>query len=149
MIARQVIDQKRRALEAKPNDASRCNKLTAPEALRECKAALPLAQEAGQLNPSPTYRSTLGLAYYRAGRYRDAAAALEANLKDQETGALAYDLCFLAMCVQKLGDSARARQFFDVAVRWSAAHQNSLAEYVADLTAFRTEASELLSIGKN
>jgi len=73
---------------------------------------------------------------------------LEANLKDQVDWALAYDLYFLAMCHQQLGDSARARQCFDLALRWSASHQESLAPYVAELTAFRAEASELLGIGK-
>jgi WD40 repeat protein len=152
-ITRQVIEQQRRALEAKPNDASLCNDLawtylTAPEALRDWKAALPLAQKAVQLDPSPMWRNTLGLAYYRAGRYREAVEALEANLKEQVDWALAYDLYFLAMCFQKLGDSARARQFFNVALRWSISHQDALAPYVTELTAFRAEASELLGIGE-
>jgi tetratricopeptide (TPR) repeat protein len=151
--ARQLIDQRRRELEANPNNAQACNDLawtylTAPEALRDWKAALPLAQKAAQLDPSPLIRNTLGLAYYRAGRYQEAALALEANVKDQADWALAYDLYFLAMCQQKLGDSARARQFFELAQRWSTSQQEALAPFAVELTAFRVEASEVLGIGK-
>jgi serine/threonine protein kinase/WD40 repeat protein len=152
-ITRQVIEQQRRALDANPNEAQACNNLawtylTAPEALRDWKAALPLAQKAVQMDPSSTFRNTLGLAYYRAGRYREAVDTLEANLKEQVDWALAYDLYFLAMCYKKLGDSARARQFFDLAERWSISQQESREPNAAELPTFRVEASELLGIGK-
>jgi tetratricopeptide (TPR) repeat protein len=152
-VTRQVIDKLRRTVEANPNNAPACNNLawtylTAPEALRDWNAALSLAQKAMQLVPNPTHRNTLGLAYYRAGRYREAVETLEANFKDQPDWALAYDLYFLAMCHQKLGDSARARQCFELALRWSDSHQDSLAPYAAELNAFRVEAGELLGIGK-
>jgi tetratricopeptide (TPR) repeat protein len=152
-ITRQVIQQKRLALEAKPNNARACNDLawaylTAPEALRDWKAALPLAQKAVQLDPSSNHRNTLGLAYYRAGRYREALAAFEANLKDQQDWVLAYDLYFLAMSHLQLGDSARARQFYDLAVRWSGTHKEALAPYLVELAAFHAEAAGLLGLAK-
>lgn len=120
--------------------------LTAPEALRDWKAALPLAQKALQLEPNAMYRNTLGLAYYRAGRYREAVEALQANLKDQVDWALAFDLYFLAMSHQQLGESARARQFFDLAVRWSGTHKEALAPYLTELTAIHAEAAEMLEM---
>ena len=133
-ITRQAIEQKRRALEANPNDAAACNDLawtylTAPESLRDWKAALPLAQKAVQLDPGPMNRNTLGLAYYRAGRYREAVETLQPNLKDQVDWALAFDLYFLAMSHHQLGEIARARQFYDLAVRWSGTHSEALKPY--------------------
>src|SRR6202030_3836458 len=101
-----------------PNSARACNALawtylTAPGALRDWKAALPLVEKAVQLDPQAMYRNTLGLAYYRAGRYPEAVKVLEANLKDQVAWALTYDLYFLAMGYHQLGDSTRAKQFYD------------------------------------
>jgi serine/threonine protein kinase/WD40 repeat protein len=152
-ITQQVIEQKSHALKANPNSAEACNDLawtylTAPETLRDWKAALPLAQKAVQLDQSPMYRNTLGLAYYRAGRYREAVDALQANLKHQVDWALTYDLYFLAMSHQQLGESARAREFYDLAVRWSGAHKEALAPFEAELAAFHAEAEEILKIEK-
>ena len=84
--------------------------LTAPEALRDAKAALPLAEKAVRLKPGKAmYRNTLGVAYYRAGRYREAVETLRPNLDKQEEWALAFDLYFLAMSHHRLGETARAR----------------------------------------
>ena len=148
---RQLIEQKRRALEANPNNAKACNDLAwtyliAPEALRDWKAALPVAQKAVQLAPGPMYRNTLGLAYYRAGRFREAVETLQPNLKDQVDWALAYDLYFLAMSHHQLGESTLARQFHDLAVRWSDAHHEALKPYVVELAAIQAEAAELLAV---
>jgi tetratricopeptide (TPR) repeat protein len=151
-MARQVIDQRRRAVEANPNDAPACNNLaweylTAPEPLRDWKAALPLAQKAVRLNPGSIYQNTLGLAYYRAGRYREAVEVLEANLRRPDDSGLAWDLYFLAMCYQKLGDPGRARQLLDLGDQLARAHRETVAQYEAELAAFRAEARELLGIG--
>jgi serine/threonine protein kinase/WD40 repeat protein len=150
-IARQLIEEQRRALKAKPNDALTCNNLawaylTAPEALRDCKAALPLAEKAVQLEPKSIYQNTRGLAYYRAGRYSEAVKVLEANLKDQVDWGLPYDLHFLAMSYQKLGDSGRACQCYALAVRWAASQQAALAPYAVELAAVRAEAESVLGI---
>ena len=55
------------------------------------------------------YRNTLGVAYYRAGRYREAVEVLRPNLERQEDTGLAFDLYFLAMSHHRLGETARAR----------------------------------------
>jgi len=148
---REVIAQQRRALAANPNNALACNNLawtylTALAGLRDWKAALPLAQKAVQLEPGAMYRNTLGLAYYRAGRYREAIEAFQANLKDQVDWALAYDLYFLAMSHHQLGESAQARQFYYLAGRWSDAHREALNPDLAELAAIQTEAAELLGV---
>src|SRR5262249_21839028 len=131
--ARQAIDRYRHEVKVNPDNAEACNALawaylTAPTELRDVKAALPLAENAVRLAASDAnYRNTLGVAYYRAGRYREAVELLRANLDKQEDQVLAFGLYFLAMSQQRLGETARARDYYDWAVRWSRTQPN-LAE---------------------
>src|SRR5262249_24547467 len=137
--ARWAIEKYRRAVETNPKDAVACNNLawlyvTAPEPLRDPKQALPLAQKAVKLAPeNPVYRNTLGLAYYRAGRYRQAVDTLQPNLKRQEDHFLVFDLYFLAMSLQQLGETAKAQEHFDWAVRWSRVQKNLSPQHVEEL----------------
>jgi WD40 repeat protein/serine/threonine protein kinase len=148
--ARQAIERYRRAVAANPNDPKACNNLawayaTAPEALRDVKEALRLAQKAVQLEPkNPVYQNTLGLASYRAGEYRQAADTLRANLKGQEDRYLAFDLYILAMSYHKLGEAERAREYFDWAVRWSRTQKDLSPQHAEELDAFRAEAESVL-----
>ena len=71
------------------------------------------------------YANTLGVAYYRAGRYREAVEILRPNLERQEDWGLAFDLYFLAMSHHQLGETARARDYYDWAVRWPRTHEAS------------------------
>ena len=152
--ARQAIERWSREVEAKPDSAGACNNLAwnyliAPEALRDVKAALPLAEKAVRLEPgSATYRNTLGVAYYRAGRYREAVETLRPNLEGQEDGGLAFDLYFLAMSHHRLGETARARDYYDWAVRWVQVQRDLDAVPLDELTAFRVETEELLGIDR-
>jgi WD40 repeat protein/tRNA A-37 threonylcarbamoyl transferase component Bud32 len=76
--------------------------------------ALKWAEEAHRLAPEigPVV-NTLGLALYRAGRYKEAVAVLERsrqlNLKSSREDHFAYDLLFLAMTQWKLGRHEEAR----------------------------------------
>jgi WD40 repeat protein/serine/threonine protein kinase len=148
--ARQAIEGYRRKLQANPNAAWACNDLAwaylvAPEALRDVKAALPLAEKAVRLaSKSAVFRNTLGVAYYRAGRYREAVQALRPNVAKQADWALAHDLYFLAMSHHRLGEKARARDYYDLAVRWVSMQRNLAPDHQEELTAFRAEAEELL-----
>jgi hypothetical protein len=150
--ARGAIESYRRRLEASPNDATACNNLawaylTAPEPLRDVKAAVPLAEKAVRLAPANAFAAnTLGVAYYRAGRYREAADVLRSNLARQEDCALAFDLYFLAMSYHQLGETARARDCYEWAARWPRTQQGLTADHLEELTEFRTEARELLGI---
>ncbi|HMF15822.1 MAG TPA: hypothetical protein VKE98_01390, partial [Gemmataceae bacterium] len=80
--AQQTIERYRADVKGNPKDAKACNGvawlyLTAPQALRDVKAAVPLAEKAVSLVPeNGIYRNTLGLAYYRVGRYREAVDTL-------------------------------------------------------------------------
>ena len=109
--------------------------------------AVTLAEKAVRLDSeSAIYRNTLGVAYYRAGRYREAVEVLRPNLTSQVDWALAFDLYVLAMSHQHLGDTARARDYYDWAARWTKAQRNLSAETVEELTMFRAEAEEVLGI---
>jgi WD40 repeat protein len=149
--AQQAIERSRREVKANPNAAQACNELAwaylaAPETLRDVKAALPLAEKAVRLaSRTAIYRNTLAVAYYRAGRYREAVEILQTNLEKQEDGTLAYDLFFLAMSYHRLGETARARGYYDWAVRWVAMQRDLRPEYREELTAFRVEAEELFA----
>jgi serine/threonine protein kinase/WD40 repeat protein len=152
--ARRAIERFRREVEANPDSAESCNKLawvylSAPEALRDVRDALPLAEEAVRLAAgNAAYRKTLGVAYYRAGRYREAVEVLRPNLESQRDEALALDLYFLAMSLHRLGETARARDYYDWAVRWAKVQQGPDAVPNEELATFRSEAEELLGIDR-
>jgi serine/threonine protein kinase/WD40 repeat protein len=148
--AQQAIEQYRLEVNAEPDNPKACNNLawaylTAPAALRDVEAALPLAENATRLTAGNAhYRNTLGVAYYRADRYREAVQILRPNLDKQEDNGLAFDLYFLAMSYHRLGETARAQDYFAWAVRWTAAQQNLAAAYREELDGFRAEAEEVL-----
>jgi serine/threonine protein kinase/WD40 repeat protein len=150
--SQRAIERSRRDVEANPNVARACNGLawdylTAPEALRDVGAALPLAEKAVRLAPNvAVFRNTLGLAYYRTGRYREAVEVLRPNVETQEDWALAFDLYVLAMSHHCLGETARARDYYDWAVRWVSLQRELDPQYLYELTAFRAEAEEVLRI---
>jgi WD40 repeat protein/serine/threonine protein kinase len=153
--ARRAIEEARRGVAAQPGSAPCCNNLawaylTAPQPLCDVKAALPLAQKAVRLAPgNALYRNTLGLAYYRAGRYREAVETLRSNLANQHDLALACDLYFLAMSHHRLGETARARDYYDWAIRWAAVVQRRLsAERREELSFFRAETERVMGIDR-
>src|SRR5262249_7818371 len=141
-------------VEANRDSANACNELawaylTAPEALRDAEAAVTLAEDAVRLESGSAYfRNTLGVAYYRAGRYREAVEALRPNLQGQEGRTLASRPHFLAMSHRRLGEPARARDYYDWAVRWDQAQRGPDAVEPEELAAFRAEAEELLGIDR-
>ena len=101
--------------------------LTAPEPLRDPSQGLATAEKATRLDPgNPAYRNTLGVAYYRAGRYREAIDLLRSNAEAEDDRSLVFDLCFLAMSHHKLGETPRAREYLGLAHRWMR-HQKALA----------------------
>jgi WD40 repeat protein len=96
---------------------------------------LQLAERALEQSPKTwAYLLVRGAALYRAGRFEEAVKqlneALAARQAEQASGHqsddrvshpfldCAYDLLFLAMAQQRLGNTAEARQALDEAVRW-------------------------------
>jgi tetratricopeptide (TPR) repeat protein len=152
--ARQNIEGYRRAYEANPDSPQACNNLAwaylmAPEPLRDVEAAVPLAEKAARLAPGVSVaHNTLGVAYYRTGRYREAVDVLRPNLDRQGNGYLAFDLYPLAICHHHLGETAKARDCYDWAVRLARVQRPLTSEQVEELSEFRAEAEKLLDIAR-
>jgi tetratricopeptide (TPR) repeat protein len=148
--ARRDIEKFRLALESQPDSANACNDLAwvyaiAPKHLRDPIRALALAQKATSLNPrDPIIRNTLGVAYYRAGRYREAADTLRTNLAHQHENYLATDLYFLAMSHHQLGETALARAYHAWADRLSSSQVDLPDELLQERAGFRAEAELLM-----
>jgi WD40 repeat protein len=109
----------RQAVARAPEKARFCNDLarldvTGPEALRDSQEGVALAERAVKSTPGQwDYQTTLGIAYYRAGRYQDTVANLERSLRGKAGLDDAADLYFLAMGYHRLGESGKAKEFFD------------------------------------
>jgi tetratricopeptide (TPR) repeat protein len=108
--------------------------------------ALFLARNAVELAPDKwLYRNTLGVVCYRLEKYQEARQHLERSLHDSQGESDGFDLFFLAMCHQQLGDAAAARDCHDRAVRWVQEKQTSLpSRWIEELKGFRAEAETLL-----
>jgi tetratricopeptide (TPR) repeat protein len=141
-----VLDQ---ALRLDPEFASACNKLawllaTCQDAkLRDAKRAVELAHKAVQRAPNASNWNTLGIAYYRDAKWREAIQSLESASKLRR-GGTSNDWFFLAMAHEQLGEQEKARQCYQQAVQWMQDHQPKNPE----LLRFRAEAEELLGVKK-
>src|SRR5262249_60275181 len=88
---------------------------TGPAEARAPEKALPLAQKAVHLSPNTgNYRNTLGVVHYRLGQFEAAVDELQPAIQE----ANADDLFFLSMAYYHLGDAAKARDYYDQALRW-------------------------------
>src|SRR5438876_11173241 len=83
--------------------------------------------------------------YYRVGRLREARDCFVKNLKAPQPSS-AFDLFFLAMCQQRLGEAAAARDCFDRAAAWRKAQTNLPPSWARELEAFEAEAREALGL---
>ena len=85
------------------------------------------------------------MAYYRVGRYREAADTLRGNLSNRNEKCLALDLYFLAMSHHRLGEVALARAYYAWANRvTSAAGLTRPSRRYEERAAFRAEAEMLM-----
>jgi tetratricopeptide (TPR) repeat protein len=111
-------------------------------ALRQAEAAcLLFPNDANVVN-------TLGVAYYRVERYKEAVAALEKSLAGYSSKGIddPSDLYFLAMCHCRLGNAAKARECFERAK--DSQQRNAKRrpkEQLEELNQFRSEAEALLA----
>jgi tetratricopeptide (TPR) repeat protein len=109
---------------------------------REPKRAVELARQAVEWAPrNGVYWTTLGMAHYRAGKLREALAALE-RARQLRKGRDPAEGFFLAMTHARLGAREEARQWFDEAARFMEARQPG-SEH---LRRFRAEAAAELGI---
>jgi tetratricopeptide (TPR) repeat protein len=138
------------ALDLDPHAALASNNLaweyaTGPSERRFLGLARLLAEKAVLLEPHRgIYRNTLGVVYYRLKLWRRALEALQHAGRDQQ-GANAFDLYFLAMSYQQLGQPTQARECYQQANAWCQAHSGSLgAGSATELAAFRAEVATVL-----
>jgi tetratricopeptide (TPR) repeat protein len=136
-------------LETYPDQPEMCVELAwirvmGPKEYRDAPKALPLARRAVELAPdAPLCRNTLGVVYYRLGRWQEAVETLEASARANPEGPTAYDLFFLAMTYRRSGELKKAKECYDQAERWCRARPELRPEQSAELGAIRAEADEL------
>jgi WD40 repeat protein len=109
-------------------------------ALHQAQAACHAAPEIAN------FINTLGVAYYRVGQYAEAVAALEKSRSESEpSGSDACDLYFLAMCHCRLGNTAKAREYFERAKDSQPRNAAQMPDAQPELERFRSEAETLLA----
>jgi tetratricopeptide (TPR) repeat protein len=121
--------------------------------LDDARRAVALAEKAVQAQrKNASYRTTLGVARYRAGDWKGAALALEEALKllAPPSGAqrrVGEALFFLAMAQHRLGRGEEARRTFAHGLAWLEKNQKDVQGtpwFAAEMGRFRAEAEELL-----
>ena len=112
--------------------------------VRDPARAVSLAKKAVELAPTEgTFRNTLGVAHYRAGDWNAALPALEKSMELRKGGD-SFDWFLLAMAYEKLGDTEKARQWYQRATVWMEKNQAANEE----LRRFRAEAAQVLEVDK-
>ncbi|MHC5033202.1 MAG: tetratricopeptide repeat protein [Planctomycetota bacterium] len=105
--------------------------------LRDIPRAVEMARLAVRLAPADAgVWNTLGVALYRAGKWRESAQALQKSM-GLPSGDGVHNWLFLAMAMHKLGEED-ARKWYDKAVAWMEEHRPDDDE--------RAEAEEVLGI---
>jgi tetratricopeptide (TPR) repeat protein len=117
--------------------------VTYPDSKRhDPEAAVSYARRAVELAPEDGNDwNTLGVAYYRAGKWQDAKRALERAMNLRHGGD-SFDWFFLALVQHELGQPEEARQWYEKATRWY--HQNKRDD--PELHRFHAEAARELGL---
>jgi tetratricopeptide (TPR) repeat protein len=142
----------REVLRQQPNSVSACNDLAwlyviGPPPFRKPCEGLALALAAVRQDAHHYHLNTLGVAYYRLGRWQEAIYTLNKAVKAKPIGATAWDAFFLAMSHHRLGHHAEARKFFDQAIALRASGSPPRPRDKAELDEMETEARIVLSQG--
>jgi tetratricopeptide (TPR) repeat protein len=115
--------------------------------LRNHEDSVKYARRALELEPKDgSTWNTLGVAYFRLGAWDDALNALyrSMELRDEGEGD-SNDWFFLAMIHERLGHKERAREWYDMAMKWARAVSPDNEE---ELYRFAVEAAETLGLPK-
>jgi serine/threonine protein kinase/tetratricopeptide (TPR) repeat protein len=159
-------EARRKMVELAPNNAGTLNNLAwsfatfADASARNATLAVELAKKGIELDPQNEQLSnTLGVAYYRAGKWQDAIEWLEKSMKIRISGNVgdpsnrgfdqllklrhggdSFDWFFLAMAHWQLDHKDEARKWHAKAVEWMDANK----PHDQELLRFRAEADELI-----
>jgi tetratricopeptide (TPR) repeat protein len=113
---------------------------------RDPKVALPYALQAVNARPDwPYYSQTLGIIYYRLGRYEKAIETFQKTLEMYWDPNPAWEFFFMAMAQWRLGDKALARNLYYQGVE-NMARANLNDYFRNELLPFQYEAAELIGI---
>jgi tetratricopeptide (TPR) repeat protein len=152
LVAKQWLQQ---AIEFDPENAKAHNELawllvTAPDELRDSPAAVRHARRALELNADKaTYWNTLGVALYRDAQYSEAITTLKESLRRGGEPTAGFDLIFLALCHQALGNQELARQNLKEATAWFESRRMKLSSaWLDELTGFFKEANAKLPVAE-
>jgi tetratricopeptide (TPR) repeat protein len=105
---------------------------------RDPALAVELAERAVKINPQGDW-NTVGVAYYRAGDFKQAIADLEKAVQLEGRGT-SFDFFFQAMAAHQVGNADDARRFYAKAIQWMNEHNSQNPELIR----FRAEAESLL-----
>jgi Tfp pilus assembly protein PilF len=117
-----------------------------PASLRSPHRALPLALAAVEHQPVLKQGlNTLGITYYRLGKYQDAANVLRRSLRNRNHQTASQDLFFLAMCHAKLGDPDGAKKWYEESMQQFQKEKGTwTASEAAELKDIQAEAESVL-----
>jgi serine/threonine protein kinase/WD40 repeat protein len=115
---------------------------------RDPALALELAGQAVREAPDQAaYWETIGVAQYRSGAWQAALKALEEAEHRAPGESLGITAFVQAMCHHRLGNPTRAREQYQLALRWCEQHVNQQTVIrQEELEAFRAEAEALLGV---
>jgi WD40 repeat protein/tRNA A-37 threonylcarbamoyl transferase component Bud32/Tfp pilus assembly protein PilF len=139
-------------LQSEPNHAHLSNNLawlyaTGPEVVRNPKRAVDLAHAAVKVQPANwSYLNTLGVAQYHADEFQNAADTLMRAIESNPQGPTAFDLLFLAMSYNKLGQLEKAKGYYGQAIEWRKKQRDLPPNWQKELDAFHAEAAALLGL---
>jgi uncharacterized protein HemY len=110
---------------------------------RDPQRSVELARKAVEQVPEDgSYWDTLGVAFYRAGKWQDAIDALQKSEELLPGEVLSSNAFFLAMAHWQLDQKEEARQWYDRAAEWMD-HNRTQDE---ELQQFRAEVEDLLGV---
>lgn len=114
-----------------------------PDSGLDTKTLVAIAERAVKFDPASwSYRETLGAALYRAGKHKEAVKELNESMRLRDGGGTNWQSLFRAMAHHRLGDKAKAREWFDKAKLDKDADWQERLIY----TRLRQEAATLLGV---
>jgi eukaryotic-like serine/threonine-protein kinase len=147
-IRQRIGESARRALRDDWTDARLCNNVawtlvSRPQSSTgDAALGALLAGKAVRLAPKRgEFWNTLGAAHYRAGKWKDAAAAFGESMQLRDGGD-PNDWLFMSMVDSRLNKSGEAKAWFDRSLAWINAHASAEAQFCA----LRAEAQSILGL---